>query len=173
MRPQDIVVLLKIICMEDQPWQYRDLSSELYISVSEISGSVNRSSASGLINLHTKEVSRLAFMEFIEFGLRYVFPVHAGSPVTGKPTAHSHPFYKKHFTSDYPYVWPHPEGKIRGLSVEPLYANVPKAAEKDELLYKMLAGIDILRVGKAREINLALKELKKIILEPQRKYSKN
>ena len=173
MRPQDIVILLKIILMEGKAWQYRDLSADLLIAVSEISGSISRSSASGLINSHTRQVNRLSFMEFIEFGLKYVFPAQAGRLVTGIPTAQSHDFYKERFSSDFLYVWPDPEGNTRGLSIEPLHVNVPKAAAKDADLYKLLAGIDILRVGKVREVALALKELKKIILEPQRKHNKN
>jgi hypothetical protein len=34
-------------------------------------------------------------MEFIEHGFRYVFPTKPGAIVTGMPTAHSHPYFKK------------------------------------------------------------------------------
>lgn len=43
MRTQDIVILLKIIALGDQKWQYRNPASQLYISISEISESLNRS----------------------------------------------------------------------------------------------------------------------------------
>ncbi len=56
------------------------------------------------------------------------------------------------------------EGEIRGQAIEPLHQNVPKAARKDELLYKLLASIDILRVGNVREQKKAIDELKKAIL---------
>jgi len=164
MRPLDIVVLMKLIVLKDSPWQYRDLSASLFISISEISASLNRSMIAGLIDSGRKKVKRKALMEFIQYGLHYVFPQVPGSIVNGIETAHSHPFYKKHFTSILPFVWPSTEGNTRGQAIEPLHKGVIKAIKQDEELYKLLASLDILRVGKVREINLAIKELNSYIL---------
>ncbi|UOE50900.1 hypothetical protein MTO98_07390 [Mucilaginibacter sp. SMC90] len=164
MRPLDIEVLLKVIAMGDLPWQYRDLSNLLYISISEISESLNRSVVAGLIDAGKRKVKRLALMEFIQYGMHYVFPQVPGAIVNGIATAHAHPFYKQHFSSELPYVWPSPDGNVRGQAIEPLHKGVVKAIQHDEQLYKLLASIDILRVGKVREIRLALEELKKAIL---------
>lgn len=164
MRPQDIAVLLKIIAKGDQSWQNKDLAAELFISQSEISDSLNRSVVAGLINAEKKKVHRTSLMEFIEFGLHYVFPVIPGGMVNGVYTAHSHPFMQKHFQSEIAYVWPDIRGKVRGLAIEPLYKEITKAAEKDEALYKMLACIDVVRVGRSREIKVAIEELKASIL---------
>ncbi|MDX2279082.1 MAG: hypothetical protein NW218_05815 [Saprospiraceae bacterium] len=68
------------------------------------------------------------------------------------------------------YVWPTEIGTIKGQSIEPLYAGAPAAAAEDPVLYEMLALIDALRVGQARERILATKALKNRILhaaEPQ------
>ena len=62
------------------------------------------------------------------------------------------------------YVWPDADGWARGLSVLPLYKGVKKAILKDDRLYRLLAAIDIIRVGKSRELKLALTELRKTIL---------
>lgn len=164
MRPQDIAVLLKIIAKGNQSWQNKDLAAELFISQSEISDSMNRNVLAGLINAEKKHVHRTSLMEFIEHGLQYVFPVIPGGMVNGVYTAHSHPFMKKHFKSDIAYVWPDVHGKVRGLLIEPLYKDIIKAAEKDEVLYKMLACIDVVRVGGSREIKVAIEELKDNIL---------
>lgn len=164
MRPLDIVVLMKIIALKDIPWQYRDLSASLFISISEISASLQRSMISGLIDGERTKVRRNALMEFIQYGIHYVFPQVPGPIVNGIETAHSHPFYKKHFSSDLPFVWPAIEGNARGQAIEPLHKGVVQAVKQDEDLYKLLASIDILRVGKVREINLAIKELKTYIL---------
>lgn len=164
MRPQDIVILLKILTLKKQSWQYRDLASLLSMSISEVSESLNRSYLAGLVDESKKKVRRQALMEFLEYGLHYVFPQLPGRLVTGVPTAHSHPFYSKKIVSEMAYVWPDVEGSVKGLSVLPLYKTVTKAITKDEDLYKLLAGIDIIRVGKARELKLALQELKKYIL---------
>jgi len=167
MRPQDIVVLLKIITMKNIQWQYRDLAFYLHMSLSEISDSLNRSHMAGLVDESKRKVYRKNLMEFIEYGMHYVFPQVPGSMVTGIATAHSHPFYKHYFKSELQYAWPDENGNMRGLQIEPLYKNVVKAVKSDELLYKLLASIDIIRVGRVREIKLAIDELRKnILFEP-------
>jgi hypothetical protein len=164
MRPQDIIILLKIAILRGKKWQNRDLSSSLFISNSEISQSLVRSSIAGLYENNVKEVKRNALVEFIQYGLPYAFPQLPGPVLIGMATAHSHPFYKKKFISDQIFVWPYSEGNARGQAIEPLHKEVPKAALQDELLYKLLASIDILRVGKMREKKLAIEELKRHIL---------
>ena len=166
MRPQDVVILLKIIARGGKSWQMKDLASELYISQAEISDSLNRSVIAGLLEGETKKhVYQINLLEFIEHGLHYVFPAIPTGMVNGIPTAHSHPFMKQYFHSELEYVWPEPRGNKRGLAIEPLYKDVPKAALEDDKLYKMLALIDVIRVGKVREWKLAIKELHKIIVE--------
>lgn len=164
MRPQDIVILLKLVSLRNKPWQYRDLSADLFIPLSEISASLKRSEKAGLYHAEIRNVHRLALMEFIQYGLKYVFPTSPSAIVTGIGTAHSHPYYKRFFQGEMQYTWPDDDGDIRGLMIEPLHPNVAKAARKDELLYKLLASIDILRVGKVRELKMAMDELKKAIL---------
>ncbi len=166
MRPQDIVILLKIIGKGNQPWQNKDLAAELYISPSEISESLYRSSLGGLIDAdHRKKVFRQSVMEFLEHGLHYVFPAAPGTMVNGIYTAHSHPFMQRHFNAEnLHYVWPDARGNVRGLSIEPLYKQQVKASLQDEKLYLMLALLDVIRVGRVREFKVAIDELKKMIL---------
>jgi len=166
MRPQDVVILLKIISKGKTSWQYKDLAAELYISNAEIMLSLNRSYSAGLVGGEKKEkVFKAGLMEFIEHGLRYVFPVHPGTLVSGMPTAHSHPFMKSKFSSQLDYVWPHQRGEIQGLAIEPLYKETVRAVQLDPILYKMLALIDVLRVGRVREWKIAIAELKAMIDE--------
>lgn len=164
MRPQDIVVLLKIISKGTEPWQNKDLAHELHLSASEVSESLNRSRVAGLINEERKKVYRQSLAEFIEHGLRYVFPVLPGGRSRGVPTAHSLPLMQKSFTSSEPYVWPDAGGEETGLAIEPLYKDVVKAVKTDKKLYTLLGLADVLRVGRAREVKVAIPELKKIIL---------
>ncbi|MFN5428689.1 MAG: hypothetical protein ACK5BO_11690, partial [Bacteroidota bacterium] len=58
MRPQDIVILLKIITVDNIKWQYRDLASSLSISISEISESLSRSHLAGLVDESRRIVHR-------------------------------------------------------------------------------------------------------------------
>jgi hypothetical protein len=163
MRPQDIVILLKIITLGDRDWQLKDLAQMLYISPSEITESLARSIEANLIDHNKKRVNRQNLLEFILYGLRYVYPASIGSMVKGISTAHSHPFMKE-FGNGSAYVWPDMSGKVRGESIDPLYPNLIKAVKEDEKLYKLLALTDVMRVGRAREISVAKDELKKMIV---------
>lgn len=160
MRPQDIVILLKMITIPDSDWQYRDLASGLYISISEVSESFQRSRIAGLVDDTRRHMHRQAILEFIKYGLHYVFPQIPGTLVTGTPTGHSHPYFAVRFSSEVAYVWPDHDGTIRGLSITPLHKGVPQAVKKDAQLYKLLACIDVIRVGQVREKKLAITELK-------------
>jgi hypothetical protein len=164
MRPQDIAVLLKIIVSRDVFWLNKDISAALLLSASEISESLNRSQKAGLIDGEKRKVSRPSLLEFLEHGLRYVFPADPGALTRGIPTAHAHPSMSGRFPSDEPYVWPDAEGKVRGVALEPLYSGVTKAIRRDEQLYKLLALTDVLRIGKAKERKAAVEELKKATL---------
>lgn len=164
MRPQDIVVLLKILLYDKGKWQFRDLAGELLLSTSEISESLTRSFQGGLVDDTKRSVFRQSLMEFIEYGLRHVFPQQTGAMVTGMPTGHSHPFFKPKFSGEYEFVWPFDEGKSKGVAIIPLYRNAPKAVAKDEQLYKALAAVDMVRAARPREVKVALDVLRKIIL---------
>lgn len=161
MRPHDIVVLLKIAAKGDIPWLMKDLSSELGISASEISESLNRSAFAGLISKDKHQLMNLSILDFLEYGLPYVYPVRPSAKVRGLPTAHSAPPLNNEIISEDAYVWPYGEGKVRGESIEPLHPNVPKSCLKDSKFYEYMALCDALRVGKARERNIAMAELKK------------
>jgi hypothetical protein len=161
MRPQDIVILLKIIQLGNQPWTMRDLSIALQISASEVSESLSRSSVSGLIHQNKKEVNADALLGFLQHGLRFVFPQQPGASTRGVPTAHSAPPLNATILSQETYVWPHHEGNTRGQAIEPLIPSIPQVCSKDKALHELLALCDALRVGKVRERQLALKELSK------------
>jgi len=163
MRPQDIAILLKIILKKDEPWQNKDLAAELFLSPAEITHSLQRSAVAGLLNSEKKKVHKQTLVEFIEYGLHVVFPVIPGGIVNGLYTAHSHPFMQQHFSSLFGYVWPDVTGKNRGQSVQPLYKEVVKASMLDAELYKTFALLDVIRVGKARELKVAIQELKNIL----------
>lgn len=164
LRPQDIVILLKIIALDGRPWMMKDLAYSLGISNSEVSESLNRSVVSGFIDPSKKNVFRKSLLEFLQHGLKYVYPQRPGTLTRGIPTAHSAPPLKKFFKGDENFVWPSAEGSVRGLAIEPLYPNAIQASQNDEELYELLALIDSLRVGKVREQNMAMDFLIRKIL---------
>ncbi len=161
MRPHDIVVLLKIASIGDKPWQMKDLASELGISASEISESIHRSVLAKLIAQDKKRLMNSALLDFMIYGLSYVYPQQAGPLVRGMLTAHSAKPLSDEFASDEAFVWPFAEGQVRGQAIEPLHPNVPAACLKDAVFYELMALCDTLRIGRLREKNLAIELLKK------------
>jgi hypothetical protein len=151
MRPQDVVVLLKILLLKDQPWMKKDLAQDLFISPAEIGHSLNRSQLAGLIDTEGKKVLKKSFLEFLIHGFPYVFPVRPGGVTIGIPTAHSAPAMSKYIMSEEKVVWPYPGGKSKGYAVAPLYKGAVEASLRDLELYELLSLCDVLRIGRLRE----------------------
>ncbi|MBK6994036.1 MAG: hypothetical protein IPH31_03595 [Lewinellaceae bacterium] len=160
MRPQDLVVLLKLLIEEDRAWNQISLAKSLFISQSEISASLKRSAYARLLQKKGKEVARQPFMDLLQYGIPFMFPQQPGAIVRGIPTAHSAEPLVQHISSSDNYVWPYAKGHLRGHCIMPFYASVIQAVELDPQLYEYLALIDAIRVGRAREKNLALELLK-------------
>lgn len=159
MRPQDILILLQIIVLEEKVSRIVDLAYQLKISQSEVSEALYRCRIARLLSPEGYKVYRNGLLEFIIYGLKYVFPAHPGEFTRGIPTAHTAPPLSKKIVSDEAFVWPSPEGTTRGQAIEPLYGSVPTIVSQAPALYEMLALIDALRVGRAREQALAVQEL--------------
>ena len=163
MRPQDVVILLKIAAKENTQWLMKNLAQELEISPSEVSESINRSVLAGLLAADKRTLMRSALLEFLQHGLRYVYPQKPGSIVRGMATAHAAAPLNKLIQSEEKYVLLWAEGKERGQSVEALHPSVPNACKRDNKLYELLALTDALRLGRQREQKLAIDELEKRI----------
>jgi len=102
--------------------------------------------------------------EFALHGAKYAFPAEKLPLVVGVPTSHSAPAFAGVFApGSTDFVWPHPNGSVRGVGIEPLHPSVPFAAMQDARLYELLALFDALRVGKARERGMALERLQALI----------
>jgi hypothetical protein len=162
MRPQDIVVLLKIISMQNDTWRNIDIANALQISPSEVSEALNRCKISRLLDSTKRSVHVNSFKEFLIYGLKYVFPVEPGAVVRGIPTAHSaSPINKQISPGKDDYVWPYAKGDQRGQAIEPLYETLPAVVREDKLFYELLVIVDTLRIGRVREIKIAIDELEK------------
>lgn len=162
-KPQDIVLLLKLVVLGEEKWRHVDLVSSLGLSQAEISFSLNRCRTVGFLDSAKKKVMRGALLEFLLHGLKYVFPARPGPVSRGMPTAHSAaPLAGRIISSESDiYVWPSDTGKARGQAIEPLYRSVPQAAGKDAALYELLALVDAVRAGRAREQAMAAQELER------------
>ena len=163
MRPQDVVLLLKLVLEEGNSWTQISMAKALSMSQSEVSESLARSGYARLLFEKGRKVAREPLMNFLQYGISHVFPQKPGNIMRGIPTAHSAPPLNYLIQSDEHYVWPYAKGQVRGHSIQPLYSAILPVIEQDKELYELLALIDSLRVGKAREKSLAIDLLKKKI----------
>ena len=160
MKPQDILVLAKIVAMGQNPWLGQDLAVELCISKSEISESLNRSKYARLLDFSKQKVNSAAFFDFLAYGIRYVYPALTKGRQKGFLTAFSAAPLNKRIVSKTSIVWASENGTAFGESIEPLYPAVVQAIQKDKSLYEIMSLIEVIRIGRVREIELAKDELK-------------
>jgi hypothetical protein len=165
MRPQDIVVLLKLVTLGEARPYIKDLAASIHLSQSETSQSLARSIYAGLLAEDQRTVMRGALLDFLRYGLRYVFPQRPGTLVTGMTTAYAAPPLASEIAFSLPLVWPWEHGSVQGLALAPLYPTVPAACAEDPKLYSLLALCDALRTGQRREVNLAIQYLEAHLLQ--------
>ncbi|TCK62303.1 hypothetical protein [Seleniivibrio woodruffii] len=105
--------------------------------------------------------------EFLVHGFPYVFPIEKGRVTRGFISGIDATTLKGDFVdNEYPIVWAHPEGNVKGFSVPPLHKAIPEMIAQNRLeqkVYEMLALLDVLRVGQRREIEAAKKRLKELL----------
>ena len=159
--PVDIFVLLKVAAKGDQPWVQQDLANELHVSQATVHRALKSAEAVKLYSAARKTLNSPQLVEALVCGARYFLaPIHSGE-VRGMPTSWAAPPLRDLLAAsdEMVPVWPDPLGTVRGISFEPLHRSVPIAAREDLLLYELLALVDVLREGRARERKLAEKEL--------------
>ena len=161
LKPQDVVIMLKLIAWEDSEWSYPALSHELSMSTSEVHAGVKRAVAARLMDMHRKIPIKRNLLEFLIHGVKYAYPPDRGGVTRGLPTSYAAQPLKDLImqTDDPPPVWPDPEGQVRGYEFSPLYSSVPHACKVDPKLYEILALVDAIRDGRARETQIAVKEI--------------
>jgi len=160
LKPQDLLVLLKVAAHPSQRWTYAALGEALAMSASEAHACVKRAVAAGLAVAPARgewSPVRPNLLEFVLHGVRYVWPATVGPVKRGVSTA----FGVEPLASllaaapgEAP-VWAHPTGAAKGPTLSPLYRTAPQAALADPALHRLLALLDALRAGRARERSLA------------------
>jgi len=154
-------------------WNFAKLGMALDISTSHAFESAWRAEHASLLTISPAPPShrrargvlfapnRSNLKEFLIHGVKYCFPVERGGITRGIPTAEGASPLREHFSdsSALPPVWPGAEGDVRGIAFSPLYENVPAATANDRALYELLALLDAIREGRAREREIAIREL--------------
>jgi hypothetical protein len=173
LKPQDVVLVLKLVAAKSAEWTFARLGKALDMSTSHAFGSAMRAQTVQLLSISKAPLTppkprgvlfepRLNNLkEFLIHGVKYSFPVIRGGMTRGLPTAEGASPLREHFSdsSAPPPVWPCADGTVRGVAFSPLYNNVPTAALRDPKLYELLALVDAIREGRAREREIAIREL--------------
>ncbi len=160
LKPQDLFVLLKVSAHPPQRWTYAALGATLAMSASETHASVQRAVASDLAVTQGRgqwSPVRPHLLELVLHGARYVWPATVGPVKRGVPTAFgADPLAGRlNVAPGEAPVWAHPEGSAKGPTLSPIYRTAPQAALGDPRLHRLLALLDALRMGRARERRLA------------------
>jgi hypothetical protein len=166
LKPQDVLVLLKL-ALVGHSVDYRNLAKELNLSLSEVHNCIKRAHAARLLDKTNRRPRLKSLEEFLLHGVKYAYPSVRGGITRGIPTGYAAPPLNELILAgdDLSPVWPDANGPVRGYALSPLYASVPQAAMNDRKLYEVLALLDAIRDGQARERRLAAEMIVKY-LEP-------
>ncbi len=163
LKPQDLVVALKLFVLGSEKLSYAALGKSLHLSQFEVHAAVQRLIAARLATNIEGRIRLViaAFRSFIIRGAPYAYPPVTGEVTIGTPTAHAVAPLKDLIVAskELPLVWPDAQGKVRGQALLPLYPKAPHAAREDARLHELLALFDALRIGEARERDFALRLL--------------
>lgn len=162
--PVDLLVVMKLAAHAGEPSSIRLLEEELRLSKSAVANSLQRLRGVGLVKdgpSHDRRVNKLLLRDCLENAARWIAPASVWDFELGLPTAHATESFRRQLTGDEdPVVMPLPHGPVRGRAVTPLHALAPAAAARDPKLYRLLAIVDALRIGRARDRKLAVAELR-------------
>jgi hypothetical protein len=167
LKPQDCIILIKLLANPDAKWSQRQLAKLLCISLAETNAGIKRLGEAGLLRKDKED--RLfpninAAEELLISGIKFFFPVKLGEYTRGIPTAiAAHIFHGKIALGNDPIpVWPDAKGEKRGVALAPIHPAIPKALREnpDQAFFELLALVDAIRSGRPRERNLAASLLK-------------
>jgi hypothetical protein len=159
LKPQDLVVAVKLAVNRHRDFVLATLGEELGMAVSAVHGSIKRAEQARLLSRSGGSVRAIrgSVKEFLIHGAKYAFPAVLGATGRGIPTSVGAPVLQAFFDQSkvLPPVWPSADGLVWGPTVVPLHSSVPGAADRDREFYDLLALLDAIRIGAARERELA------------------
>lgn len=155
LRPLDVPVALRFAECPGAP--YHQVAEDLDMSSATIYESVARLEMAQLLRPGERAVNRHALLEFLEHGVRYAFPAApVGLRGRGVPTAHSAPPLVDRIDGNEAWVWPSKEGGVEGQVIAPLFERAAQLPQRCPGVYEMLALLDSVRAGRARERRIAM-----------------
>jgi len=163
LRGQDIVIAIKLYVTPQEDWTYEALATSLHLSTSVCHASLQRLRQVGLVAPDKFKANTVPLLECLVHAVKYFFPAEAGRLTRGIATSYGAPPLRNHLLigDAPPPVWPHSSGPERGQELQPLHKCVPRAVATDDQLREVLALVDAIRSGRARERSLAIQFLEK------------
>jgi len=152
-----------MLSMSKEPIMQKDIADRGQISRAATSIAMKRLIDIKLLASDRQQVMKRNFLDFLIYGLPYVFPAQLGAVTKGIATHLTAIPMSEHFSAERSYVWPYAVGETIGQSILPIYPSVPDIIGNEPELYYALVLIDTLRIGQARERKKAISLLKKLL----------
>lgn len=155
LKPQDLLVALDIALLNKERFTFAQMAQRLHIGVGTAHAALKSARAAQLVSASGQAI-RPNLIEFLIHGARYSFyPVRTG-PTRGVPTGAAQSVLSEHLAGTRtPLVWPESSGRVRGDGLKPIYPTVPSIVTGHPQLHVILAALDLIRTGSARERTVA------------------
>lgn len=170
LKGRDIVLLAKL-SIDGRPWTIQALADELGLPPAGVQRSLVRLEQTGVYFPRRKTVALTLARELIVVAVKFLFPPRFLGEGVGVPTAWSaEPLRGKLISSSaaIDYVWADSSGTMSGIVLEPLDPRVPEIVSSDPRLGEVLALVDALRIGGARDREVAAELISERMLIDQR-----
>lgn len=182
-KPQDIVVAIDLATARELPGtpspidstlSSRAIAERLGLSLGAVSQSYKRlralrlvvsdvGTSSGRFRANTTGLS-----EFISHGIKYYSHPEVVGVGPGMATGWSAPPLQGKslmIPPETPYVWADSGASARGEQITPIHKSAVNLAKKNERAYMLLALIDVMRLGKYREQEIARMHLSDMLID--------
>ena len=166
LQSQDIVLAI-YLSTNDEPWTFQSVGKTLGISQSQVHLAWRRLVDSKLADSKFRRPIKRNLLEFLCHGAKYSFPVKRNENASGMVTGYTHPILNKLIkgTTDVKYVWNNTQARSKGVCIDPIHKSAPSLAKENERAYEILATLDAIRLGNAREQEVAMKLMKELLLD--------
>ena len=161
LKPLDTTVLLYIVS-GDLParWSQTQLAADLRVSQSSVHRSLAQLERSRL--LRDGRPRHGVLRQFILHGIPYAYPVEVGPPTRGFRTAHEAAGWGAPLYRDEPVVWSSDAGDDEGCGINPLHPEIPPLAQRAPMFRRLMALVEIARLGAKRDVTRVARELKQM-----------
>lgn len=166
LKPQDVLVACYLATRAGREWPtHAALASALHLAQSTVHASLGSLRAARLVVGAEPALDGTRLLSFLVHGVPVLYYPRRVHVLRGTPTGIFSPAFRDRFTAagDVPTVWPYSRGKEEGEGLLPLYPSVAAASAKDSSLYQVMAAVDVLRAGRAREREAATRYFEELL----------